>query len=123
LASHTSDLFKLAAGSEGARFLGNRLPTSLDSMSPNNPALLAMADVPILPPIKSHSIIAISKGDPQHNGRDGLVAYSSAHLDYVESEVIVHNSHTCLENPAAIEEVRRILHEHLITAGASASAR
>jgi hypothetical protein len=107
------DVQKLAAGSEGGQFWGGRLPTSLDSMSPKNPGLLAIAEVPVVAPIKAHSIIPISKGDPQHGGRDGVVAYSSAHVDYVESEFIVANSHTCLDNPAAIEEVRRILHEHL----------
>lgn len=113
LVSNTGDLLKLASGSEGAQFLGNRIPTSLDGMSPKNPALKAMAGIPVLPPIKANSIIPISKGDPQHNGRDGVVAYSSAHLDDVESELIVPWSHTCLDQPATIEEVRRILHEHL----------
>jgi hypothetical protein len=41
------------------------------------------------------------------------VAYSSAHQDYTESEFIVRSYHTCLDQPATIEEVRRILHEHL----------
>jgi pimeloyl-ACP methyl ester carboxylesterase len=113
MVTHSSDLIKLTAGSEGGSFFGNRVPTSLDGMSPKNPALLAMAELPVLPPVKAHSIIPVSKGDPEHNGRDGVVAYSSAHVDYVESELIVPSSHTCLDNPATIEEVRRILHEHL----------
>jgi hypothetical protein len=48
----------------------------------------------------------------QH-GRDGVVAYASAHVDYVESELVVRGSHSCQSLPATIEEVRRILHEHL----------
>jgi hypothetical protein len=34
-------------------------------------------------------------------------------MDYVESEFIVRSYHSCLNQPATIEEVRRILHEHL----------
>ncbi len=45
-------------------------------------------------------------------GGDGVVKYSSAHVEYVESE-FMRSFHTCLEKPAAIEEVRRILYEHL----------
>jgi hypothetical protein len=52
-----------------------------------------------------------------HKGRDGVVAYQSAHVDYVESEFIVRSYHTCLNQPATIEEVRRILHEHLDQSG------
>ena len=48
------------------RFLKGRLPTSLDSMSPNNPGLLALADIPVAPTIKAHSIIPIKgHGDLQ----------------------------------------------------------
>ena len=46
-------------------------------------------------------------------GRDGLVTYASAHLDGVESEFIVLSKHSCLNHPATIEEVRRILHDHV----------
>jgi len=48
-----------------------------------------------------------------HKGRDGLVSYASAHQDYTKSEFIVRSFHTCLNCPATIHEVRRILHEHL----------
>jgi hypothetical protein len=34
----------------------------------------------------------------------------------VESELIVRSGHSCLNQPKAIEEVRRILYEHLKTA-------
>jgi hypothetical protein len=89
------------------------MPTSLDGMSPKNPGLLAMAEIPVAPSIKAHSIIpVIGDGDLQR-GRDGVVAYQSAHVDYVESEFIVNSKHTCLNQPATIEEVRRILREHL----------
>ena len=82
-------------------------------MSPKNPGLLAMADIPISPSVKAHSIVSVEGNGDFHHGRDGVVAYESAHLDSVESEYIVRSYHTCLNHPATIEEVRRILHEHL----------
>jgi pimeloyl-ACP methyl ester carboxylesterase len=88
-------------------------PTSVDSMSPNNPLLLSLADIPVAPGIKANSIIAV-KGDGDYKeGKDELVKYSSAHQAYTESELIVRGPHSCQHMPPAIEEVRRILHEHL----------
>jgi pimeloyl-ACP methyl ester carboxylesterase len=91
----------------------SRVPTSLDIMSPKNPWLLALAGIPVASGIKSHSIIAIKGDDKPPRGSDGVVKYTSAHLDYTESEFIVRSGHSCQSNPATIEEVRRILLEHL----------
>jgi pimeloyl-ACP methyl ester carboxylesterase len=107
------DLLKLAQGSESGKFFRGRLPTSLDGMSPNNPGLLAMAEIPVAAPVKAHSIVSIEGNDLPPNGGDGVVRYLSAHQDYTESEFIVRSYHTCLDQPGTIEEVRRILYEHL----------
>ncbi len=40
------------------------------------------------------------------------MAYESAHLD-VGEEKVVQSSHSVQSNPEAIEEVRRILREHV----------
>ena len=86
--------------------------TSIDSMSPKNPSLLALAEIPLAPGIKGHSIIAVQgEGDPT-KGDDGVVKYNSAHVDYVESEFIVQSGHSCQGHPLTIEEVRRILLLH-----------
>jgi pimeloyl-ACP methyl ester carboxylesterase len=103
----------LTEGSVMGRFLQGRLPTSLDSMSPNNPGLLALADLPVVPSVKAHSIIPVSSAGDYRRGVDGVVAYQSAHVPYVESECIVHSVHSCLDQPATIQEISRILHEHL----------
>jgi hypothetical protein len=63
--------------------------------------------------VKGHSIVAVKGDGDFHTGKDGLVAYNSAHVDYVESELIVRGPHSCQDMPTTIEEVRRILHEHL----------
>ncbi len=113
LVSRRTDVLNLSAGSEGGRFLGGKLPTSLDGMSPKNPGLLALAEIPVAPGIKAHSIIPVLGEGDYRQGRDGLVTYQSAHVDYVQSEFIVRSKHSCLNQPATIEEVRRILHTHL----------
>jgi hypothetical protein len=87
--------------------------TSIDSMSPDNPALLAVADLPFPPGIKGHSIIAIKGDEKPPEGDDGVVSYRSAHLEGVESELVVPYGHSCQMQPLVIEEVRRILIEHL----------
>jgi hypothetical protein len=106
-------MFQVMAGSDAGQFLGGRMPTSLDGMSPKNPGLLAMADIPVVPGVKVNSIVAIDGDEQPPKGKDGVVAYTSAHVNYAESELIVRSYHTCLDNPATIEEVRRILREHL----------
>jgi pimeloyl-ACP methyl ester carboxylesterase len=89
------------------------LPTSLDSMSPKNKGLLTLAALPVAPGIKSHSIIAVKGDGPIESGSDGVVKYSSAHIEGVESEFVVRSGHSCQDKPAVIEEVRRILLKHL----------
>jgi pimeloyl-ACP methyl ester carboxylesterase len=89
------------------------IPTSLDSMSPKNKYLLQLAEIPTAPGITSHSIIAVQGNGDYHQGKDGLVTYSSAHVDYAVSEFIVRSPHSCQDKPPTIEEVRRILLEQV----------
>jgi hypothetical protein len=84
-------------------------------MSPDNPLLKVLAEIPLAPGIKGHSIISVNTdGDPKL-GNDGVVEYKSAHLDGMNSELIVQSDHSSQLNPLAIDEVRRILMEHLAT--------
>ncbi len=89
------------------------LATSLDSMSPENPGLLTLAEIPLAPGIKGHSIIAIDGDEEPPEGGDGVVKYTSAHIDYADSEFIVREGHSCQSHSLVIEEVRRILIEHI----------
>ncbi|MFZ0826604.1 MAG: alpha/beta hydrolase [Verrucomicrobiia bacterium] len=93
------------------------VPTSLNGMSIDNPFMLTLAEIPTAPGIKAHSIIAIKGNDQPPNGADGVVKYTSAHVDYAESEFIVRSGHSCQGNPLTIEEVRRILLAHLAQSG------
>ncbi len=87
--------------------------TSLDAMSPGNPIFKTLADIPLAPGVKGHSIIAIDGDEMPPEGDDGVVEYTSAHIDYVESEFIVRHNHSCQGHPLVVEEIRRILLEHL----------
>jgi triacylglycerol esterase/lipase EstA (alpha/beta hydrolase family) len=108
-----TDLLTLTEGIYLPEMFRGKMPTSVDGMSPNNPVLLTLAEISVAPGIKAHSIIPVEgDGDPRA-GRDGVVEYKSAHVAGVESELIVRGSHSCQSMPATIEEVRRILHEHL----------
>jgi hypothetical protein len=85
---------------------------SLFGMTPNNPVTQTMADTPIAPGVHAHSIIAVAGNGPVEGSGDGVVKYSSSHLDGVDSEYIVRSGHSVQSNPYAIEEVRRILLLH-----------
>lgn len=92
-----------------------RIPSSVDNMTPGNPWIQTMAAKPIAPSVHAHSIIAITDGKIAPGANDGVVAYESAHIDGVESELVVTSGHSCQANPYTINEVRRILLEHLRT--------
>lgn len=89
-----------------------RLPTSLDNMRSTNPFLKTLSKLPIDPTVTAHSIIAVKGDGPIESGGDGVVRYSSAHIEGVESELVVRSGHSVQEKPEAIREVRRILLEH-----------
>jgi len=86
-----------------------RLPTSIDNMTPGNPFIKALAELPVAPGIPAHSIIAVRGNGIPQLGDDGVVSYESAHIDGVESELVVRGSHSAQDLPAVSEEIRRIL--------------
>jgi hypothetical protein len=105
------------SGSEDPRIryrLQQGLPRSVDNMSPGHPTIRTLTSLPIAPGVKVHSIIAIKgRGRSLDEAGDGVVSYRSAHVDEAESELIVESGHSVQGNPDAIEEIRRILLEHL----------
>jgi triacylglycerol esterase/lipase EstA (alpha/beta hydrolase family) len=88
------------------------IPTALDNMDASNPFLKTLAATPIADGVHAHSIIAVEGAGPVEDGNDGVVEYKSAHIDGVESELVVHSGHSTQATPETIEEVRRILYEH-----------
>jgi pimeloyl-ACP methyl ester carboxylesterase len=89
------------------------LPTSVDNMNPESRFTKTLAAMPFAPRIKAHSIIPVVGVGPPENLDDGIVAYRSAHVDGVESELVVRSNHSAQSTPETIEEVRRILRGHV----------
>lgn len=90
-----------------------KLPTSIDNMNPSHPFIKTLASIPVAEGIKAHSIIPVLGEGPLSGGNDGIVAYDSAHIDGVASELIVQSGHSVQSHPQAIEEICRILTDHL----------
>ena len=88
------------------------VPSAVDNMSPRHRFIQALQAIPVAPSITVHSIIAVEGDGPVEQGNDGVVEYASAHIEPVESELIVRSGHSVQGNPHAIEEVRRILRLH-----------
>jgi pimeloyl-ACP methyl ester carboxylesterase len=89
-------------------------PTAIDGMNPNSPGLKILASIPVTA-VPVHSIIAVKGDGPKEEGDDGVVAYKSAHIDEAVSELVVRWGHSCQDQPETIEEIKRILFEHLAT--------
>jgi hypothetical protein len=78
-------------------------------MTPTNRFVQTLATIPVAPQVAAHSIIAVKGKGPLEQGNDGVVEYKSAHIDGVESELVVDSGHSAQGNPRTVEEVRRIL--------------
>jgi pimeloyl-ACP methyl ester carboxylesterase len=104
-----------------------QLPTSVDLLAPNAPALEILADRPRPPEVHYHSVIGIAPkgsavveqwlaGDSEPG--DGVVPVKSAQLPGVDSELVVPADHFHVhQHPLAVREVRRILLEHAAASG------
>jgi pimeloyl-ACP methyl ester carboxylesterase len=91
-----------------------RLPSSVDNMKPDSAFTTTLQTLPIDSSVHAHSIIPVLGDPPPQGQHDGVVAYSSAHLEGVESELVVFGSgHSTQSHPSTIREARRILLEHL----------
>ncbi|MBN8459068.1 MAG: alpha/beta fold hydrolase [Verrucomicrobia bacterium] len=91
----------------------DRAPNSIDTLSPDNRFVREINKLPIAPGVIYHSIIGDrGKGDGPDSS-DGVVPYWSSHLDGAVSEKIVPSGHSSHQDPAAFEEVRRILRLNL----------
>lgn len=85
----------------------------ISNLSPDGTALQLLNLMPIDNQIPYHSIIGNQEGRGIPGGSDGVVPYSSSHLDHAVSEVVVQSGHSVQQNPLAIQEIKRILKQHL----------
>jgi hypothetical protein len=88
------------------------VPSAVDNMSPRSHFIRALQDIPVASSVTVNSIIAVEGDGPVEQGDDGVVKYTSAHIEPVESELVVRSPHSAQGNPHTIEEVRRILRKH-----------
>jgi hypothetical protein len=107
------ELLAADAYTEAARSMKN-VPKSIDNMDPKNNFIKILGSIPVSSDVSAHSIIAVKNPkDPREKWVDGVVSYSSSHIEGVTSELVVHSGHSTQSDPETIEEVRRILLEHL----------
>lgn len=115
--SYAVEAVSLTKPSTAGSYL-KHMPNSIDALKPNNRFVTTMDELPPVKGVPFHSII----GDRGKGGNldqtkpestDGIVPYWSSHLEGAQSELIVPSGHWSNQHPAAIAEVRRILHEHL----------
>ncbi len=87
--------------------------TSLDTLSPRHPLLVPLNQLPIASWVTTHSIIGNrGKRGPLQESSDGVVPYTSSHLDTAASERIVPAGHSAYQDPGSIAEILRILKSH-----------
>ena len=105
-------------------FRGSML-NGVSGLSPDNPNLKANGSLPIPRGIPYHNIIAVlnhGSDVPLDRINDGVVYYTSAHLDGAQSEMFVRSWHGCLDKPETAKEVARILRQHLAELDAKGGA-
>ncbi len=104
---------KLIPGGNATDQAKKHLHTGIDNLSPDNPVLTGLSEMPLSTQIVYHSIIGNNRKAGVPGGTDGVVKYESSHLDNVESERVVKSGHSVQSNPETIRELVRILKEHL----------
>jgi pimeloyl-ACP methyl ester carboxylesterase len=97
----------------------DNLPTSIENMRPGSIFMDALEQMPVEVP--HHTIAGVIGGGPHEEGDDGVVDYTSAHLETAESELVVDSPHSLQAHPAVIQEMLRILELHLIESGLGAT--
>jgi hypothetical protein len=110
------DITVIDAMTDVAQEASQRPRNSVTSLRPDNPILPIILSLPTNDGFPIHSIIAQRNPEiPKLEGTDGVVPYTSAHLDNAQSEVVVLNtSHRVVpETEESINEVLRILYKHL----------
>jgi pimeloyl-ACP methyl ester carboxylesterase len=91
--------------------------TSIDSLAPDSPIFPIYLAAPKGTGVKYHNIVGEFPKEEWFSslsrGSDGIVPFQSAHMDDVESEIVVSATHTGVHrHPRAVLEVRRILLMH-----------
>ena len=92
---------------------GHHSVSGLYDLDPDSIFIRALSESPMKEGLVFHSIIGDQEQADHPGGTDGVVPYSSSHLDNAASEVIVHSGHSVHRSPGAMQELLRILLLHL----------
>ncbi len=106
----------ISAMTDIAQQASQRPRNSVSGLRPDNPLLAGVLTCPVRKGVPIHTIVAKKKPNQSLlESSDGVVAYTSAHLDEAVSEVVVAgaNHTTVLQKDECFEEVWRILYLHV----------
>lgn len=109
------DVIIIDAMTNIAQEASQRPRNSVTSLRPDSPLLGAVLEMPVKNGLPVHSIIAQrNSDDPKEEGGDGVVLYTSSHLDEARSEVVVlgANHRSMVMHEETVQEVLRILYLH-----------
>ena len=87
--------------------------TGIDSLSPEAPIYKAFEHAPFAPGLAYHSVIGDRGRGDSPQSSDGIVGYSSSHLDGAESELIVPTGHDVQTHQKTETEIQRLLLSYL----------
>ncbi len=84
--------------------------TSIDTLSPAHPLLKTLLELPVSRRVEIHSIVGNrGRTGPLAQSSDGVVPYTSSHLDQALSELVVPAGHSATQHPDTVHEVLRIM--------------
>ncbi len=87
-----------------------RFPNSIDTLRPNARVIVALDRLPIDSGVAYYSVIGKEGDGDLLTSSDGIVPYTSAHLDGARDEVVVPYGHSYVQSsPPCIAEIQRIL--------------
>ncbi|MCP5551027.1 MAG: alpha/beta fold hydrolase [Akkermansiaceae bacterium] len=91
-----------------------KVPNSIDQLESNSDFLSHLKEKPLNPGVTFHSIVGdkgLAKGGAPMES-DGVVPYTSSHIEPVASELVVPSDHGAHDAPETVAELRRILRLH-----------
>ena len=104
----------IEATTDLGRSVFNQPINGLSALRATHSPLEPLLEMPIAKRVTVHSIVGDrGKKGPLEESSDGVVKYTSSHLDGVASEKIIPSGHSSHAHPEGVAEIRRILHKHL----------
>ena len=89
------------------------IPNGIDSLKPSSRYLEYSVKLPFKKDLFIYTIIGNIEKSGEKSGSDGVVSYSSAHLDNATEEVVIKSDHSVQQTSDGIREVTHILLKYL----------